>query len=428
MISKTLFRVSKLFGLTVIALTIFIACRDFKEPSGRQCFPESVKIHRITSGPLHHFASAYYHLQSWSASERYLLCLETDLANHNPEADEPATLGMVDLERGEFIPLAKTYAWNFQQGTMQHWLGRSPDSLIIYNDFRNGRFVSVILNVHTKKEIKIIGRPVSAVSHDGRKAVSLNFARLSITRPGYGYSAPGDDPRIDIKQPEDDGLYYIDLETGESKLIVSIAEIYRRYPLPPEVKDPLFWFNHTLINTDDTRVFFMARTNKPNSNALLTAGYTVNLDGTDLRQVIGYKTYGASHFDWLSPEKLMVTTYHEPGGEWSHVLFTDGKQDFRVLGPGILIRDGHGAFSPDGCWMVTDTYPDYEYKRTLLLMNMANDAVMPLGRFFHDPQKFSGPCRCDLHPRWNHSGDKLCFDSVHEGTRQVYIADLDFGR
>ena len=32
--------------------------------------------------------------------------------------------------------------------------------------------------------------------------------------------------------------------------------------------------------------------------------------------------------------------------------------------------------------------------------------------------------RCDLHPRWNHKGDKVCFDSVFEGHRGLYVVGL----
>ncbi|HUU28183.1 MAG TPA: hypothetical protein VM123_10260 [archaeon] len=417
--------ISLLAACAILAL-VTGCCR--KKQQGRVCFPENISISRITSGPKHHFASAYYHLRTWDSSGRFLLCLETDIENHNPEADEPATLGMVDLETGGFIPLARTHAWNFQQGAMQQWLGSAPDSLVIYNDFRNGKFVSVILNAHTRKEIKVIERAMNAVSHDGKKGVSLNFARLHITRLGYGYAGAGDDPGMGQKYPEDDGLYYVDLESGESCLIVSLADIFRLNPPSAEETAQLLWMNHTLFNTDNTRVFFLGRSPRID-RGWVTAAYTVNPDGSDLRCVLPYDWSG-SHFDWFSQDRLMVTTYYQGKRPICHLLFTDteGEKNYRILGEGVLVNDGHGAFSPDRRWMVTDTYPDGRDMRTLMLLNMENDAVMPLGRFYAPPDNFQGPCRCDLHPGWYRDSNRICFDSVHEGTRQVYLAELDFGR
>jgi Tol biopolymer transport system component len=32
---------------------------------------------------------------------------------------------------------------------------------------------------------------------------------------------------------------------------------------------------------------------------------------------------------------------------------------------------------------------------------------------------------CDLHPRWDKKGEKVAFDSIHEGSRQIYMIDID---
>src|SRR5690625_6689535 len=103
---------------------------------------------------------------------------------------------MVDLETMEFTPLTTTRAWNFQQGCMAHWLGTSPDSLIIFSDLREGEFVSVILNVHTLTEEKLIPHPVSAVSRDGIKAVCINFSRIRYTRSDSGIGGECYDARL----------------------------------------------------------------------------------------------------------------------------------------------------------------------------------------------------------------------------------------
>jgi hypothetical protein len=40
----------------------------------------------------------------------------------------------------------------------------------------------------------------------------------------------------------------------------------------------------------------------------------------------------------------------------------------------------------------------------------------------------SGDLRCDLHPRWNRTGDAICFDALEttSWTRQLHVAYLDF--
>ena len=46
---------------------------------------------------------------------------------------------------------------------------------------------------HSPKELKIIPHPISAVSPNGKEAISINFARLRITRTDYGYGGAGQD-------------------------------------------------------------------------------------------------------------------------------------------------------------------------------------------------------------------------------------------
>ncbi|MBN1481199.1 hypothetical protein EH223_01970 [candidate division KSB1 bacterium] len=112
-------------------------------------FPTISDVIAITSGAKEHLFASYYGINSWDMSQRFATVLETDIKHQLPTEENPAPLGLVDMTTHEFIPLTETRAWNFQQGCMAHWLGTSPDSLIIYNDLRTGKFVSVIMNVHT---------------------------------------------------------------------------------------------------------------------------------------------------------------------------------------------------------------------------------------------------------------------------------------
>ncbi len=377
-------------------------------------FPEFTNALAITSGPKEHFFASYYGINSWSADQRYATVLETDIKYRIPDENDPAVLGLVDMESFKFIPLAETTAWNFQQGCMAHWLGTSPDSLIIYNDRIDGKFVSVILNVFTGEK-RMIPYPVSAVSPTGQEAVSINFARIRLTRPDYGYGGNGQDPHKEQDYPSNDGLFLIDLKTGTSTLLVSIAQV--RELVPAVDPGALEYFNHTLFSRDGSKIFWLSR---GHANGIRnTTAFTVNRDGTNLQRCFPDHWEG-SHFDWLNGQDLMVTAKYL-GKAYEHILFTVGENNYQRLGNGLLDFDAHGTFSPDGKWMSTDTYPDGElHEQKIFLMDMKTQAVLSLGRFF-EPPEYTGGWRCDLHARWSPGGNMLGFNSTKTGSRQAYI-------
>jgi hypothetical protein len=408
----------------LLACSIAFSCAD-REPIAEKNnnntvhFPEVLAPIQLVDNGKEHLYASYYGINSFSANQRYATVLETDIVDRLPTEDDEATLGLVDLETMEFKPLTTTRAWNFQQGCMAHWLATSPDSLIIYNDLREGAFVSVIMNVHTQEEIKTIPHPVSAVSPDGTKAISINFSRLRITRSDYGYGGEGQDKKEDVQFPEDDGLFLLDLATGEADLIVSLADVKDLVPEIPE--EGIEYFNHTLFSRGGSKIFWLARA-IPNRN---TTSLIVNIDGTGLQRCFP-DDWAGSHFDWLNDEELMVTSSYE-GKQYSHVLYTTGKQDYKRLGNGLLDFDGHGTFSPDEKWMVTDTYARENKFREqkIYLMDMKTNAVRALGQFV-TPESFKGYWRCDIHCRWSPNGDMIGFNSVHSGSRQAYLLKLKF--
>jgi hypothetical protein len=406
-----------LFLISALCL-IICSCTSPQKKGTVVVFPEISGPVRITDNNKEHFFASYYGITSFDRTERYVTVLETDIKFKLPEETKPATLGLVDLTTNRFIPLTQTRAWNFQQGCMAHWLATSPDSLIIFNDFREGKYVSVIMNVHTRKEIKIIPHPVSAVSPSGKEALSLNFSRLRLTRPDYGYGGGGQDAKEDIQLPPDDGLFIVDLETGESRLLVSLEQV--KDLIPPLAEGSIAWFNHTLFSRKGSKIFWLSR--QMDNNTRITTSLTVNRDGTDLRRCFP-DNWAGSHFDWLNDDELMITANWE-GKQYAHVLFTVGKQDYKRLGNGLLDYDGHGTFSPDQRWMVTDSYPSGGMReQKIYLMDMKTEAVLPLGRYVQPPE-FTGFWRCDIHCRWSPSGKMIGFNSTHTGSRQVYIFRL----
>ena len=120
----------------------------------------------VTGRPKQHYFG-YYDKSPFSADRRYLLALECDVLDRLQESGDVAVLGMVDLQAGNrWTPLAETRAWSWQMGCTSLWLP-GPGRKVIYNDRREGRLVSVILDIDNGKE-RVLPRPAACLSPDGR--------------------------------------------------------------------------------------------------------------------------------------------------------------------------------------------------------------------------------------------------------------------
>ena len=345
-----------------------------------------------------------------------MVCLESDFPDRPPGRDDVARVGVVEVATGEFHLLAETRAWNLQQGSMLHWLPTDADRVITYNDRQGDRHVAVALDVQTGVK-RVLPRPIAGISPDGEKAASLNYARLKSLRPVVGYAGL---PDLFANQahPVDDGVYMIELATGEAELAVSYQQVYEFLGRRPEMDEHNIWFNHVVFNTDGTRFCFVNRWNRPGVEIAHTTLLTADVDGGNLRCVTDY---GASHFAWRTPTEMIgwVTMKEGP----NHYRINDAAGEYEVLRPDILTKNGHMSFTRDGRWMLTDTGPDAENLRTVYLWDMVEERQVILGKFL-SPQPFRGEIRCDPHPRWSRDERQISFDSIHEGTRQVYVVDV----
>jgi hypothetical protein len=377
-------------------------------------------VRTLTSGPRHHFFG-YYGICPWNRSGKYLVCLESSFQDHLPNPSEPAAIGLVDPKTGAFTKISETRAWNFQQGAMLHWNPVNPEDEILYNERDGDSIVSVLLNVSTGKK-RVFPRGINGVSRNGRHALSLTYGRLTRLRPVVGYVGTVD-PNPDVKHPENDGVFLQDLVTGESKLAMSIARVYERLvKTHPELSGRHMWFNHTVFNKNDTRFFFLARCWTP-AKELESAMFTCSTGGSELREVVPFGK-GVSHFEWRNNTEIMATFKLLPGSDKQHVLFTDGKQDYRQIGEGFLKSDGHCSFAPDAEWFVTDENVAATLSKKLMVYNVRTREGTVIGSFPMFEKRFlGGDLRCDLHPRWNRGGDAICFDALDKnGVRQLHVA------
>ena len=373
----------------------------------------------VTKGPKHHWFG-YYDKFPWYKSERYLLANENEFCDRQPEPGETITVGMVDLKSGDYIPLDTTPAWSWQQGTMLQWLGSQPETHIIYNSFTDKQPSSTIRNVESGKT-QTLPRPIYALNNAGTQAVTLDFARLDKLRPGYGYctykKTNTDDPA-----PETAGIWNLDLASGKSDIIVTLKQLAGYKPDSRFTQSSYHWVNHLQFNPSGTRSIFLHRWKKDgDSGSWFTRLFTVKPDGTDLR--LHLDTGMVSHFDWQDDNTILAWVKLPKGGQLAFALIDVNDNEVTPFMPKVLTRDGHCSYSPDRKWILNDTYPDGERMQTLMVIEVATQKRIDLNKF-HSPKQFTGPVRCDLHPRWNRDGTMICFDGCHDPQRQVYVVDV----
>ena len=136
----------------------------------------------------------------------------------------------------------------------------------------------------------------------------------------------------------------------------------------------------------------------------------------------------ASHYNWRDPLHLVI--YATPGAEpadgtagWELGVWTDRTHLYELVDTGFFKRDGHCNYSPDGRFLLYDSYADGQGYRDLYVYDLERKEGMTLGRYYSYPE-LPVDIRTDFHPRWSRDGKSISFDSNHEGFRGIYTMDL----
>ena len=382
----------------------------------------------ITQEPGFHWFGYYDKLQ-FDPTNRFALGMKTDFEGRSPKPDDEITIGMIDLrENDKWIELGKSKAWGWQQGCMLQFVPGS-DSLIIWNDRIDGKFVSHLYNIYNGEE-KILPFAIYALSPDGKHAVTTDFERIQDTRRGYGYAGIPD-PNRDELAPENAGIYLCNLQTGQKKLIIT----YRQMVEMPTLNDDdankdratqKNWFNHLLFNPDGSRFIFLHRwkaKNKKDVGGFATLMYTSDLKGKDIR-LVDPSNY-TSHFIWKDKKHITAWTKQPSHGSGFYV-FTDGEPEKTyVLNQEKMPVNGHNTYIPGKPnWILNDTYPDKNRLQHVYLYNTETDTKITLGDFYL-PLEYKGEWRVDTHPRASSNGKMVCIDCpLENGGRQMIILDI----
>lgn len=392
----------------------------------------SVKVTQITHGPLHHYFGYIGQSRTvpWNASGRYLLALQVGFQDRLPGADDPADICVIDTHDNYAIRVVdRTRGWNPQQGTMFYWNPEHPETQFFFNDRepRTGKVFAVLFDIAANngkgarvREYRFDDTPVAngGVAQNGGYFTAINYARMARLRPVTGYAEAWDWTR-DVGAPADDGIFRVDIGTGEKTLIVSFAQLKEALRGTVENLDARhFFINHTLNNRNNDLIYFFCRAdfeqqvNGPRVNAV----FTVRPDGSALTR---HETFIGGHPEWEWGPRIIGSF------EGRQVVYDTGRRRIaESLGGSDVFPNPEGdvSLSPDGSWFVNGHRKGEFHHYTFLDMKTR--------RVVKSPPVFlatwnRGPLRLDPAPAWNRTSDAIVVPGIAaDGTRQMFLLEL----
>lgn len=386
---------------------------------------QSWECRKLTMGTADHIYHwcGYYDTPLFDYSNRFLVAYQVRFQGRHPNSNDIIKIGIIDLlDHDRWIEIGESRAWNWQQGTMVQWLPGTRR--VIWNDREGDRFISRIYNLENGNRAAL-PHPIYTVSPQGDAGLTLNFSRLNDMRPGYGYSGIIDRNRR-VKRPDDDGIWAVDLNTGESRLILSLY-LAKKYVGPDQpyshwldrwLKTYKYWFNHIKCSPDGRRFTVKYRYLIPRRrefwNDSLSHSLTCGRDGNECRYLVDK----ASHAMWKDNHHLYLW---RENGLFLYEDTPNGGHLVRQIAPGVIRENAHVRYFPND---ETRLFFDIPYKETVpLYCYDEKTGEKTLLASFANHWPASGEFRCDLHPCFSSDGCKIAISSLLDGGRQVYILE-----
>jgi hypothetical protein len=402
----------------------------------------------------------YYNYCPLSRDNNKLLAHRFLFEGRPVRKEDHIEIGYFDLLNNKWVCISTTSAFNWQQCSMLQWLGPDFNTRIIFNDadITANKFISKIIDINTLEE-KVISRAIYAVDPLGKFSISLNFERSFFTR-AYSYVSVIDQSWNELI-PEKDAILYVDLEKNTSHELINIKSLIKDYSKVEDWRDYSHWFEHIMLNPSGNRFAFYHRFG--NNLNYETRCLTANVDGSEIWLQKLSNNESISHLGWLDDfvyyiftyvqskisttwvgenikpikSKWYITFYRKyikrfvprfflmitlPDSKSFYVKIIDKHGTGGKLKLSPINLDGHPSFTKDRKHMLTDTYPDKNGYRNLLLYNLELDKTIILGRF----SSFYNNCdwRADLHPRFSDDNNKIVIDTNNNGFHKIIVLDI----
>jgi len=401
-------------------------------------FAPRVPVHCVTpdgAGYIHR----YYDSSPFSPSGRYLALTRLPFEDRLPKPGDVAEIAVVDLVTGDVRTVADTRGWDVQLGAQLQW--GADDRTLLFNDLDVRDWIphGVRLDPFSGERRNLAGT-VYSVSPDGRWAASPCLRRMAVTQRGYGVVVPPAHLPVNRGAPDDDGIWLTNLDNGDTRLLVSLAQIVRTAQPPIDAarrRGDFFGF-HVKWNPQGTRLMLALRwlprswlpwKRKRRFGAKHVV--TMDADGGNVRVAVTPERWGRGHHPNWCPDGDHVLMNLDTQGDGLRFarLRWDGSA-LETLAPAVP-GSGHPTLHPGGRYLLSDAYVDEpqafeDGTAPLRLVDLRTGTETTLVRIGIRPlaERATGALRVDPHPAWDRSFTRIAFNACPDGLRRVYVADL----
>ncbi len=351
-----------------------------------------------------------YYDKSPENANGWIIFNETTLrTTKQPSANSPLWINIINRITKECIPIGYSFSYNWQQGSRAQWI---DSNRMAYNLF-DGSYRCAIYNIKDKSVERLFDYPIQD-SYSDKFYLSINYSRIMRLRPDYGYRNLPLLPDNEMNCLDNDGIWKVDIPTGNSSLILSLKDIVN-LSWKETFKNALHKVNHVMISPDGEKFIFIHRwyIGKQRFDRLILSNFKKLTVLADENMV--------SHMCWIDSNTLFGYLRHNGKNGFYYIDINTAEYKECVSLTNLGNGDGHP--SVHGEWITIDTYPDKSRLQHLYLYNMVTDKVYKLLEVFQGI-KYQGQSRCDLHPRFSPDGKRIYFDTVFEGNRRLAYVDI----
>ena len=387
---------------------------------GQEIVSDEIKLKGVIEAEGFHVYRGYYDIDYVDAAKNRFLCNRLPL-QAGTNRDNTLQVGYYDLGSMEFHKIGETNAWCWQQGCRLRWHPQLKDRAM-YNDATNKGYCCRVVNVETDECEQVISKALYDITSDAKLGISVNYSRLQRLRPGYGYNYL-DDETAGVNAPADDGIFLVDMEKDESRLLYSLKDLAKAVD-PQEACE--HYINHVCIAPDGKHFMFFHIYVAPQSTYWRTVLYVSDIEGKNLKML--EKEDNVSHYCWLDNRTLLETDVHMvPGGASCYYCtydITTGKKT--ILPHKALNTDGHPTRFPGSDLCVTDTYPQMKNhnRQRVMIFNLKGSEAHTIANLYHDYRMYEER-RCDLHPSLGDKGRIISVDTTcRKGKRSIILFEV----